>query len=90
MCLHDTKNSTQSVPGHMALYGKPQTVKVCGLFSAVLLYTPHLHHSSSAMDTKYGIRVALKKLSRPFSNQVYAKRTYRELQLLKHMKHENV
>ena len=45
---------------------------------------------SSALDTTYGIRVALKKLSRPFQSNVNAKRTYRELRLLKHMKHENV
>lgn len=50
------------------------------------------NHSSysSALDTSYNIRVALKKLSRPFQSSVNAKRTYRELRLLKHMKHENV
>lgn len=37
-----------------------------------------------------GLKVAVKKLSRPFQSIVHAKRTYRELQLLKHMKHENV
>ena len=42
------------------------------------------------MDTTYNIRVALKKLARPFQSNVHAKRTYRELRLLKHMKHENV
>lgn len=46
--------------------------------------------SSSAVDTQYGIKVALKKLARPFQSNVHAKRTYRELRLLKHMKHENV
>jgi p38 MAP kinase len=44
----------------------------------------------SATDTRHGIKVALKKLARPFQNVVYAKRTYRELRLLKHMKHENI
>uniref|UniRef100_A0A671N6I2 mitogen-activated protein kinase n=1 Tax=Sinocyclocheilus anshuiensis TaxID=1608454 RepID=A0A671N6I2_9TELE len=44
----------------------------------------------SALDTKSGLRVAVKKLSRPFQSIIHAKRTYRELQLLKHMKHENV
>ncbi|XP_017845581.1 mitogen-activated protein kinase p38a [Drosophila busckii] len=34
--------------------------------------------------------VAIKKLSRPFQSTVHAKRTYRELLLLKHMDHENV
>ena len=45
---------------------------------------------SSAVDTQYGIKVALKKLARPFQSNIHAKRTYRELRLLKHMKHENV
>uniref|UniRef100_A0A8C2SU92 mitogen-activated protein kinase n=1 Tax=Coturnix japonica TaxID=93934 RepID=A0A8C2SU92_COTJA len=46
--------------------------------------------SGSAFDTKTGLRVAVKKLSRPFQSIIHAKRTYRELRLLKHMKHENV
>ncbi|KAM7401875.1 hypothetical protein PAMP_017152 [Pampus punctatissimus] len=44
----------------------------------------------SAYDMKTGPKVAVKKLSRPFQSIVHAKRTYRELRLLKHMKHENV
>ncbi|OWK13174.1 MAPK14, partial [Cervus elaphus hippelaphus] len=43
----------------------------------------------AAFDTKTGLRVAVKKLSRPFQSIIHAKRTYRELRLLKHMKHEN-
>ncbi|XP_031552249.1 mitogen-activated protein kinase 14-like [Actinia tenebrosa] len=34
--------------------------------------------------------VAIKKLSRPFQSPMHAKRTFRELELLRHMKHENV
>jgi len=45
---------------------------------------------SSAYDEKSGLKVAVKKLSRPFQSIIHAKRTYRELRLLKHMKHENV
>lgn len=46
---------------------------------------------TSAVDTKNkGLRVAIKKLARPFQTVIHAKRTYRELRLLKHMKHENV
>ncbi|GCC26806.1 mitogen-activated protein kinase 14 isoform X3 [Chiloscyllium punctatum] len=44
----------------------------------------------SAFDTQSSYRVAVKKLSRPFQSIIHAKRTYRELRLLKHMKHENV
>lgn len=39
---------------------------------------------------KTGLKVAVKKLSRPFQSIIHGKRTYRELRLLKHMKHENV
>ncbi|KAG7238353.1 hypothetical protein INR49_031069 [Caranx melampygus] len=44
----------------------------------------------SAYDVKTDLKVAVKKLSRPFQSIIHAKRTYRELRLLKHMKHENV
>ncbi|XP_065828877.1 mitogen-activated protein kinase 14-like [Oscarella lobularis] len=44
----------------------------------------------SALDTKTGNNVAVKKLSRPFQTAIHAKRTFRELRLLKHMHHENV
>ncbi|KMQ90390.1 mitogen-activated protein kinase 14b, partial [Lasius niger] len=44
----------------------------------------------SAVDTTTGQKVAIKKLARPFQSAVHAKRTYRELRMLKHMNHENV
>eukprot|EP00794_Sanderia_malayensis_P005932 gene5932-6618_t len=44
----------------------------------------------SANDTKTGQMIAVKKLSRPFQSVIHAKRTYRELQMLKYLKHENV
>uniref|UniRef100_A0A8D2Q7I2 mitogen-activated protein kinase n=1 Tax=Varanus komodoensis TaxID=61221 RepID=A0A8D2Q7I2_VARKO len=44
----------------------------------------------SAIDRKSGTKVAIKKLYRPFQSELFAKRAYRELRLLKHMKHENV
>uniref|UniRef100_A0A8C1UF01 mitogen-activated protein kinase n=1 Tax=Cyprinus carpio TaxID=7962 RepID=A0A8C1UF01_CYPCA len=44
----------------------------------------------SAADHKTGERVAIKKLHRPFQSRLFAKRAYRELRLLKHMKHANV
>ena len=46
--------------------------------------------SSSAKDRLTGSNVAIKKIMKPFSTPVLAKRTYRELKLLKHLKHENV
>uniref|UniRef100_A0A3B5A0D6 mitogen-activated protein kinase n=1 Tax=Stegastes partitus TaxID=144197 RepID=A0A3B5A0D6_9TELE len=44
----------------------------------------------SALDSRTGTKVAIKKLYRPFQSEIFAKRAYRELRLLKHMKHENV
>ncbi|XP_035645666.1 mitogen-activated protein kinase 12-like [Oncorhynchus keta] len=44
----------------------------------------------SAVDFRTGTTVAIKKLHRPFQSELFAKRAYRELRLLKHMKHENV
>lgn len=45
---------------------------------------------SSARDQLTNQNVAVKKIMKPFSTPVLAKRTYRELKLLKHLKHENV
>ena len=54
----------------------------------------HLIHCSFSLqvydsDWEY-IKVAIKKIARPFQSAVHAKRTYRELRMLKHMVHENV
>ena len=48
--------------------------------------SPH----SSSINEKNKEKVAIKKLHRPFQSEIFAKRAYRELRLLKHMKHENV
>jgi serine/threonine protein kinase len=45
---------------------------------------------SSSDDKMLGEKVAIKKFSRPFQSLIHAKRTYRELKLLRHMDHENV
>ncbi|KAJ2864045.1 MAPK protein hog1 [Coemansia aciculifera] len=44
----------------------------------------------SARDQIKTRAVAIKKIMRPFSASVLAKRTYRELKLLKHLRHENI
>ncbi|WBW74146.1 MAP kinase Sty1 [Schizosaccharomyces osmophilus] len=44
----------------------------------------------SAKDQLTGMNVAVKKIMKPFSTPVLAKRTYRELKLLKHLRHESV
>uniref|UniRef100_A0A8B9L5D5 mitogen-activated protein kinase n=1 Tax=Astyanax mexicanus TaxID=7994 RepID=A0A8B9L5D5_ASTMX len=43
-----------------------------------------------ALDCRTGTKVAIKKLHRPFQSELFAKRAFRELRLLKHMKHDNV
>ncbi|SPP82705.1 mitogen-activated protein kinase p38a [Drosophila guanche] len=45
---------------------------------------------SKALVRGTNMHVAIKKLARPFQSSVHAKRTYRELRLLKHMDHDNV
>merc|ERR1712156_828787 len=45
--------------------------------------------SVQGADGRY-MRVAIKKIARPFQSAVHAKRTYRELRMLKHMVHENI
>ncbi|GMG20970.1 unnamed protein product [Ambrosiozyma monospora] len=44
----------------------------------------------SANDTLTNQSVAIKKVMKPFSTAVLAKRTYRELKLLNHLRHENL
>nr|UCK81538.1 mitogen-activated protein kinase 14 [Arenicola marina] len=44
----------------------------------------------SSFDTQLNMKVAIKKLARPFQSAVHAKRTYREVRMLKHMNHENI
>jgi p38 MAP kinase len=43
---------------------------------------------SSAKDQLTSQAVAVKKIMKPFSTPVLSKRTYRELKLLKHLRHE--
>ncbi|EIW68994.1 CMGC/MAPK/P38 protein kinase [Tremella mesenterica] len=44
----------------------------------------------SAKDQLSNTSVAIKKIMKPFSTPVLSKRTYRELKLLKHLRHENI
>lgn len=60
--------------------------------NTILQFIDNVSHYtfSSAFDSVNNMKVAIKKLARPFQSAVHAKRTYRELRLLKHMNHENV
>ena len=50
----------------------------------------HSFFNSSALDTEKNVKVAIKKLTRPFQSAIHARRTFREIKMLKHMNHENV
>ena len=58
----------------------------CGAYGQVASAEDTDHRGADGTCQK----VAIKKLSRPFQSAVHAKRTFRELKLLKHMQHENV
>uniref|UniRef100_A0A1X7SI95 Protein kinase domain-containing protein n=1 Tax=Amphimedon queenslandica TaxID=400682 RepID=A0A1X7SI95_AMPQE len=45
---------------------------------------------NSAKDSVRGERIAIKKLVKPFQNETYAKRAFRELKLMKMVNHKNV
>jgi len=57
-----------------------------GAFGQVCSATDTERRSENGGD----VRVAIKKIARPFQSAIHAKRTYRELRMLKHMRHENI
>ena len=59
---------------------------LCHTFTCVYV----IFSSSSAFDTVRRERVAIKKLVKPFQNETYAKRAFRELKLMKMVNHKNV
>ena len=59
----------------------------------VLMYFPPFPPScvcSAAMNSETNEEVAIKKVGNAFDNHIDAKRTLREIKLLRHMDHENV
>ncbi|VDK46161.1 unnamed protein product [Cylicostephanus goldi] len=55
-----------------------------------MLLSKDIATCSTAEDLRTGERVAVKKFGRPFQSTIHAKRTYRELKLLRTLKHPNV
>lgn len=47
-------------------------------------------YDSSALNSETNEHVAIKKIANAFDNKIDAKRTLREIKLLRHMDHENV
>lgn len=56
----------------------------------IFFYYPYFANYSTAYDSRLQRRVAIKKLTKPFEDKEYAKRTHRELKILAHVDHENV
>lgn len=81
MFVHFNKSSVSNFPSKI--------FKKCELSRNVCTICVHISFSSAG-DSRTGAKVAIKKLYRPFQSDIFAKRAYRELRLLKHMKHENV
>lgn len=71
---------------HLVLFGKSKYT----FFFYKSRVNTHPKLFSSSKDQLTGINVAIKKIMKPFSAPVLAKRTYRELKLLKALRHENV
>lgn len=69
---------------------KVQPLQSCGYLLLFNLSSSGLFCFSSAINEKNKETIAIKKLHRPFQSEIFAKRAYRELRLLKHMKHQNV
>jgi mitogen-activated protein kinase 6 len=55
-----------------------------------LIRAPLCVCGSSALNSETGEQVAIKKIANAFDNKIDAKRTLREIKLLRHMDHENV
>lgn len=66
----------------------------CCYFVACFFYLSSnlndLLFDSSALNSETNEHVALKKIANAFDNKIDAKRTLREIKLLRHMDHENV
>ena len=62
----------------------------CFLNVALNYMTSFIFFFSAAVNSKTREEVAIKKIGNAFDNRIDAKRTLREIKLLRHMDHENV
>nr|CAD7425620.1 unnamed protein product [Timema monikensis] len=88
--LNDLLHFSQVTVSVLAFFRCPEQNGKCQKDTKCLHQLGQELMANSAFDTKSGVKVAIKKLARPFQSAVHAKRTYRELRMLKHMNHENV
>lgn len=59
----------------------------CGLHACLC---PQTHCTPSAKNLATGEKVAIKKIANAFENLTDARRTLREIKLLRHLRHENI
>lgn len=78
-CLYTSLNCFCAISIYEAAI---QSDHVC-LFLSVWLF-------SAAVDTETNEEVAIKKIGNAFENRIDAKRTLREIKILRHMDHPNV
>lgn len=74
----------------MALYGMQTMLPTSGEWNTVIWKTNLGHFFSSLDDNLTSETVAIKKIPGPFRSEEAAKRTYREVKLLRHLEHDNV
>lgn len=61
-----------------------------GRWTFLFVFCVLLWVNSSALNSETNEHVAIKKIANAFDNKIDAKRTLREIKLLRHMDHENV
>ncbi|KAJ0106334.1 hypothetical protein Patl1_17663 [Pistacia atlantica] len=84
---------TSNIKGVLTHGGRYVQYNVYGnLFEVSSKYVPpySTHRSSAAVNSETHQEVAIKKIGNAFDNRIDAKRTLREIKLLRHMSHENV
>ncbi|GBG76729.1 hypothetical protein CBR_g22947 [Chara braunii] len=93
------EGATAAEHGTLVHNGQYIQYNVCGnMFEVPTKYIPPIRPIGrgaygivcSAINTETGEDVAIKKIGNAFENRVDAKRTLREIKLLRHMDHENV
>lgn len=91
-----TSQAESQTDGPCMLYARPMTV-MGSIFHLDRRYEIHETMGSgaygvvvSARDTKTNQRVAIKKIEKAFEHATFAKRTLRELKIMRLMKHENI
>lgn len=81
--MENTKKKSKNIAGTTFIYDqKYEYIKQIGIGAYGIVI--------SCLDTETGEKVAIKKITNAFEDLVDAKRIYREIKLLKFLKHENI